>query len=245
MTDQGDCQPFPQTGPLAANTNCERKTLWKILQGQDGIVYCYIVDTIEYRGQVFCQTGTGPNFQGDLITLCTCKHYMRSGREIADWRGQWVAGFSGKHKVEGDPLHYLVYLMKVADAYASHQDLWAQLSSEARHGKAAHLNRLGDVYQPRAKVGDPFDYRSYQEPGPNHSHCNGDWHKDIDDVGYGGRRPPLLVGDPQFSFLWNKPMIALPLPPDRQGCKKHKFGELLRQLDRAQDESGTPQSRNR
>lgn len=31
---------------------------------------------------VFEQWGSAPNFQGDVMTLCTCKHQMRSGMDV-------------------------------------------------------------------------------------------------------------------------------------------------------------------
>jgi hypothetical protein len=45
----------------------------------------------------------------------------------------------------------------------------------------------------------------------DHSHAPNDaWHGDIDHTGYGGRRAALLVGDPEFSFVWEKPALFFP-----------------------------------
>ncbi|MEK7693426.1 MAG: hypothetical protein AAB349_04475, partial [Chloroflexota bacterium] len=193
------CQPFPEAGILAENMNRDLPTLRQMLRTEDGSLYAYIVDTIQYDGNIFCQTGSGPNFQGDVITLCSCKHQMRSGLSVGEWPGVWIAGFTGVGKVGGEPLNYLVYLMKVANAYASHRDLWGKLPVVARRVKAAHLHPLGDLYQPNAKGGGRFDPRSYEPPRSDHSHCHDNgWHTDIDYTGYGGRRPPLLVGDRRF-----------------------------------------------
>ena len=221
-------QPFPTTGILAENMNLSLTALQGVLQGQFGSVYGYIVDTIEYAGGVFVQHGSGPNFQGGVITLCTCKHQMRGGLGVSSWPGKWVAGFTGVREVPSSGLNYLVYLMRVAHAYPSHRDLWKNLSSAVREAKAADLDRLGDLYRPGTPDGDPFDPGSYTPPRSDHSHCNNGWRDDIDSVYY-GRRPPLLVGDARFSFLWNRPVAGYQ-PPMHPRTKKHDLATLLRRL---------------
>jgi len=222
-------QPFPTTGVLAANMNVGLAALRSVLKAQSGCVYGYIVDTIDYIDGGFVQTGSGPNFQGDLVTLCTCKHQMRSGLAIADWPGTWVAGFTGVREVPINGLNYLVFLMRVAKAYPSHRDLWDSLPDATRLAKAADLHRLGDLYRPREPHGDPFEPASYQPPRPDHSHCRDKhWRGDIDSEHY-GRRPPLLVGDPRFSFLWSRPVVAYQ-PPMHPRTKKHDLRALLDRL---------------
>jgi hypothetical protein len=223
-------QPFPKTGRLADNMNLDLKTLRTILQRETGLVYGYVVASIDYKRGTFVQTGCGPNFQGDLITLSTCKHLMRSRLELADWPGVWIAGFTGVNQVPGERLNYLFYVMRVADAYPSHRDLWYKLPDTVRQAKAARLNPLGDLYQPHKSGGDPFDPGTYEPPCSDHSHFpkNG-WHKDIHYEGYGGRPPLLLVGDRQFSFLWDRPVIAYP-PPMHPRTKNHNLSNLLKRL---------------
>jgi hypothetical protein len=220
-------QPFPKSGMLADNTNLDTGALRQKLRGQGSVVHCYVVRTIEYPQGEFIQTGSGPNFQGDLITLCTCKHQMWSRRSVRDWRGAWVAGFTSVGKVPGDHVNHLVYLMKVGQAFASHRDLWAALSPTERDAKVADKNPLGDVFQPRAPVGDSFDPRSYVPPGPDHSHCPGNlWQEDIDDH----RRPPLLVGDRDFSFLWSRPLVAWPKSRIARDYERHGISDFLDRL---------------
>jgi len=224
-------QPFPRTGVVAENMNRDLKSLRAMLQEQHGHVYGYVVDTIQYAGEAFVQTGSGPNFQGGIITLCTCKHLMRSALELDAWPGVWIAGFTGVNRVPGERFNYLFYLMKVSDAYLSHRDLWNKVPDTVRRAKVAQLHRLGDLYEPRKPGGDPFDPGSYETPRSDHSHYheNG-WHKDVYYEGYGGRPPALLVGDRQLSFLWDRPMIPFPPPMHPRTKKYGDLSDLLTRL---------------
>jgi hypothetical protein len=223
-------QAFPDRGALARNLNLSLKLLQTIIGSQDGAAYGYIVDTVRCDSGVFVQTGSGPNFQGDLVMLWTCKHQMRSGVSLPDWKGAWVAGFTGVDVIPGHRVNYLVYLMKVRQAYASHRDLWQSLPEATRTAKAADLERLGDLYRPCADA-DPFDPASYTPPRPDHAHCHEyGWHTDVDYLSptY-HRRAPLLVGEPQYSFLWSKPLVAHPIGVHPR-TKKHTLRSLLAEL---------------
>ena len=58
-------------------------------------VYGYVITTVELRDGLFDQTGSGPNFDGGLITLCTCKHDLRARMHTEEWlKNQWIAGFT-------------------------------------------------------------------------------------------------------------------------------------------------------
>jgi hypothetical protein len=203
-------QKFPSEGPLRANLNRSLAELRTAVGGADATVYCYVVDTVRYLGGGFRQTGSGPNWQGDRLTLCTCKHHMRSWLTEAQWRNCWVAGFSGVNRV--DRGNYLVYLMKVDEAYGSHADLWRSrsVSRVTKEAKVASRNILGDLYEPMDGGGDPHSPAAYRPPMVGHVHEHGAyWRKDVDEVYTGGRRPSLLVGDPERSFLWSEPAIRL------------------------------------
>ena len=224
-----DFQPFPRTGRLKKALDLNLPTLRKRLTRETGDVHPYVVATIHYENGRFSQTGSGPNFQGGLITLCTCKHRMRSWHTSDEWPGRWIAGFTGVGAV--DRCNYLVYLMKVGEAFASHLDLWssAKLPWKTKRAKAAHLRRLGDMFQPRSPASNPYDYRSYVAPRSDHSHFhNGQWYKDID---YASTRPAaLLVGHPEFSFLWDRPLLRLPDQLSRNPSNR-SIHELLEQLE--------------
>lgn len=211
-------QPYPQTGKLKDNSNLSLTHLRDLLSKPDGaVVYSYVVRTIKRQSSDFVQSGSGPNFQGDLITLCTCKPLMRTSLDVDSWCGVWIAGFSGVN--ETDRGNGLVYLIRVGRAFDSHCDLWQWLPSKTRQAKAAHLHKLGDVSEPKAERIHSdglsrFEPGNYKPPRDGHSHAtiesNSDtprWHKDVNYQGYRERRAALLVGDPETSFLWSRPIV--------------------------------------
>src|SRR6185312_15613746 len=85
-------QVFPASGPLSDNMNLTTSSLTQRIGMIGGEVYCYILTSVKYFDSRFVQTGSGPNFQGGLLTLCTCKGLMRTGRDLDAWRGIWIAG---------------------------------------------------------------------------------------------------------------------------------------------------------
>lgn len=227
-------QLFPTNGLLAENRNLTLRELAEALGITEGKAYSYVVKSVcmDDSGQHFEQYGSAPNFQGGCLTLCTCKHQMRTSLDCPDWRGTWVAGFTSRRI--HDDRHWLFYLTKVKRAFESHAELWASLSARAREKKSAKENFLGDVFAPRGRVaGDErFDPRHYYMPS-RHSHrrnsCDNGWHNDIDywcSDRYG--RPSLLVGDPQLTFLWDEPLIAF----DKKHCRNFKTWDNLARLRR-------------
>lgn len=233
-------QPFPEEGRLAETLNVSVDALRSLVgdaKFQEADVYCYIVATVRSDGRTFSQTGNGPNFQGDLLTLCTCKHFMRTFLDVRDWKGKWVAGFTSSQAGRGR--NALVYIMAVGNAFESHLELWLSdaLTPAAKEAKAADLDAFGDLYRPMASLTDPFEPSRYRAPVEHHGHAaNNIWHQDIDYVGCGGRRAALLVGDSGLSFLWNKPMILYPRarPNLHRGQKKWTLGRLVGELEDAE-----------
>ena len=227
-------QSFPQMMELGQNMNMPRSRLDDCATGYAS-VYCYVIKTIRKYDGEFVQTGCGPNFQGGLITLCTCKHRMRTSMDVEEWRGTWIAGFTGSSA--GERMNFLFYLMRVEHAFASHHDLWftPAVSSETKQAKAAHLDRFGDIFRPRDGTVDPRDPGSYFPPRADHCHAKA-WKQDVSyDKGYGGRPAALLVGDSTRSFLWSRPLLYCSDKLGR-GCKKRSLGRLLAQL-----KTGEPQ----
>ncbi len=220
-------QPFPQAMEPGRNLNLPLSRLSDCAAGQ-ALVYSYVIASMRKRDEEFVQTGCGPNFQGGLITLCTCKHRMRTFLDLDRWNGIWLAGFTSLPT--GDGANFLIYLMRVAQAFASQRDLWfsTAIPAGAKRAKAAHLDRFGDIYRPRARRIDPWDKDGYVPPSRNHCHAES-WEKDITYEGVGDRRPALLVGDPQNSFLWNRPMICY-LGRLHRGQRKCTLDDLLAQL---------------
>ena len=221
-------QPFPTTGVLAQNVNRRLSDLRSQLGSEDTAVYCYVIGTIKNRGGQFYQIGSGPNFQGGLITLCTCKHFMRAFMGYKEWPGKWVAGFCGIAAANGQ--NALVYLMQVGNAFKSHYDLWQFLPITTREAKAASRSHFGDVFEPGGPVVDCFDHRNYEPPVENHGHhADNAWHKDIN---YCHRhRASLLVGDPVYSFLWDRPTIIYKDGRIHRGQKKITLTRLFDKLE--------------
>ena len=226
-----DVQPYPRRGPLAKHVDLPLDGLLRALAGEHAMLYAYVVATVCNEGGRFVQRGTAPNFQGGRITLCTCKHQMRTYADLDAWVGRWVAGFAGVQA--GGGRNALVYLMRVGQAFASHADLWrARTIPEAtKQAKAADAHRLGDLYRPRDTLRDPSDPRQYVPPRPDHEHAaGGGWHADISYPGRIRRPAALLVGDPARSYLWERPLIFAPAPLGR-GEHQRELGDLLGQLE--------------
>ena len=204
-------QAMPRRGRLADNINLELEDLLgRVASFRQDIVYPYVVATAKCRKSRLYQTGSGPNFQGDLITLCSCKHQMRAYPDIKSLERVWIAGFTGS---SGLVSNKLFYLMMVSQTFESHHELWFSdsISEDTKVAKAANLNKFGDIYQPKSVSDDPYCHLSYFAPCEDHVHCNPcDWHKDINYPDRYGRTPALLVGCPEYSFLWDTPAIESP-----------------------------------
>jgi len=227
-------QRFPDSSPLISNLNMDPIDLIRRIRMIGGRVYCYVLTSVKYVDGRFVQTGSGPNFQGGLITLCTCKRLMRTGKVLGAWSGTWIAGITGVQTGHAGNGH-LFYLMRVERAFESHLDLWSWLSAhlpKTAEAKAADKHRLGDIYRPKTPRSDPFAPATYVTPCPDHDHAETEWYKDIYYEGYGHRTPALLVGDPRNSFLWSEPRMPVPIRLGR-GYKIIDLDELLPHLDEA------------
>jgi hypothetical protein len=228
----GDCrdgQPFPKRGRLAQNRSLSG--LKKRIHENEDLVYCYVISTIKRDVHQFRQEGCAPNFQGGRISLCTCKHYMRTFMDTNSWRGKWIAGFSGK--AVGGGCNALVCLMKVGHAFESHYDLWksAAIPFRTKEMKQATHDRFGDLFEPKAKVlrdNERFDPQNYHPPTRCHCHKE-TWNNDIRYEGCKGRNPSLLVGNVKYSFLWDRPVLMTKLKIPR-GQKKLTMQEFLSHL---------------
>lgn len=179
--------------------------------GRDAVIYSYVMTSVTKENGLLKHDGCGPNIEGGLITLCTCKHHMRSaGHWLEDSKkasNKWVAGFTD-NKAGGN---VLFYLMQISEAYESHADLWRAFLQQGRKKildvKNATNNPFGDVYQPKdtekciSEI--RYEQESYEDPIDGHAHEN-DWRKDVNYEGYGKQQAALLVGEPVNSFVWTK-----------------------------------------
>jgi hypothetical protein len=83
-----------------------------------------------------------------------------------------------------------------------------EIPKETKQAKLAQISKFGDIYQPKNQMSNEFAVQSYIHPVESHVHCNNNnWHNDINYEGCKGRKAALLIGDPEYSFLWNQPMI--------------------------------------
>lgn len=171
---------------------------------EQGLVYVYVLTTITKDNNYFVQCGSAPNFQGGWVTLCTCKHYMRSWRSRVSWKDIWIAGFTGIN-ITASRLNYLFYLMKVGYSFQSHVQMWNYLDVSVRKVKNARYNPCGDVYEPKSCLENEFNPSEYYPPLQDHVHAKGNvWHKDINYFNSrSNRRPSLLVGNQESSYLWS------------------------------------------
>jgi hypothetical protein len=128
-------QPFPKAGVFAKNLTYPQ--LVKRMDKISWAAYSYVVASVEMdgTGEQFEQYGSAPNFQGGRLTLCTCKHQMRSSLDRREWKGKWIAGFTSRCR----PFerHWLFYLTRVTEAHESQADLWGSLLTNVRKAKSA------------------------------------------------------------------------------------------------------------
>lgn len=226
-------QPFPEDGLFVRNLNLSCSQLLRRLGKGRGGAYSYIVKSVDLNRSSlsFEQHGSAPNFQGGVLTLCTCKHQMRASMDCSEWAGRWIVGLTSRCRYEGR--HWLFYLTRVATAYESQAELWKSLPVTVKQAKSTQEHFLGDVFVPRGKVtGEKrFDPHRYLAP-PRHSHrrhkCDNGWHNDIKykHSNRHGRQPALLVGDPRMTFLWDEPIIYL----EGGHCRDYKKWESLAEL---------------
>jgi hypothetical protein len=255
-----DCQPYPRAGVLFQNLDLGLEDLIGKLSRERGRFYAYIVDSLDERNGEYCQRGTGPNFQGDVLTLCTCKHRLRSSPNVQ--RDTWIAGLSGSpltqkffvHLQPATEANALFFLAKVLDYAVSQADLWKMLGKrfprEVRQNKAANLHVFGDVFQPiegsgSNRVIDPFSPSSYVSPVRNHPHYavspdtgKPRWYKDINYT-VSRRRQKFLVADPSMTFIWTRPTICrkgnIGRPGGGQGVWPGGVQQFLTELVRSSD----------
>lgn len=235
-------QPFPSNGHLGKNLGLPLPLLTAQIGQLEDKAYSYVVRTVawDHETATFQQHGSAPNFQGGVLTLCTCKHQMRSRLSPDEWEDDvWLSGFTSRTIHKGR--HWLFFLAKVKAAHESHRDLWDNLDAGCRMGKVAHAHYLGDLFKPTTPkpTGNArFLPRCYLRPTvhvhrqyPDHD----GWKKDINYRNAAtSMRPPLLVANPRLTFLWEEPMIYFAPPKHcRDYLKWSSVKDLTAQLRQA------------
>jgi hypothetical protein len=233
-------QPFPSGGQLGKNLSLPLPVLADRIGKLKDRAYSYVVRTVklDHETTTFQQHGSAPNFQGDVLTLCTCKHQMRASRPAQDWTGVWLAGVTSRtiHQEK----HWLFYLGKIESTCESHCDLWNGMRADSRNAKAAHIHFLGDVFKPKYPIPAadarflPTRYVSphlHAHRWPDEDGWQNGWHNDIryylaDKYGY----PPLLLADPRRTFIWSEPIVYFAEDHCRNYLKWDSLQELLEML---------------
>jgi hypothetical protein len=148
--------------------------------------------------------------------------YHRTWPSLAK-KGVWVAGFCGNHCKGGNQLFYLMQVKEVIPSFA---ELWnsKRLPVAALRAKSSRLSLFGDVYEPKpAAALAPFAPENYRGPRKYHKHWPEQWRQDICFRVKAHARPGLLIGHPDWSFLWSSPRYGY------RGAKhpRFKFHESL------------------
>jgi hypothetical protein len=203
---------------------------------KNDIVLAYVVRTCKPKHDgsgasvVLEHTGSGPNMAGGRITLCTCKHTMRTSPVFWDDELRsniWIAGFSSS---SFDGKNWLYYLMKVGQKFDSQREIYEYLkaSPDVLAKKLATKNERGDIFEPTNFCRNPLDPDDYKNPHANHSHIAGDkWKRDIN-CQYHGRHPKMLLGDEFNSYCYPNGIIFLnTAKPMTQGNRLMSEGEFL------------------
>lgn len=230
-------QSFPRNGLLADNLGLPLQVLRSQVSNTKERSCSYIVSSVKlhHKTITFEQHGSAPNFQGDRLTLCTCKHQMRASQSAEKWQSTWVAGFTSRTIHNGK--HWLFYLAKIDTAYESHAELWKSMRASSRNAKAAHTHFLGDLFKPKTPLPtgkSRFTPSRYVKP-TIHAHrqhqSDKGWQNDINYKHASRyRHPPLLVSDPQHTYLWDEPTIYYAQNHCRNYLKWSSLQELIAQL---------------
>jgi hypothetical protein len=215
-------QEWPKRGILKDNMNLCSDVLEQKIENEFGSGTHYTVKSIipSQSRDSFIQTGCGPNFEGGIISQCTCRHDIRAKYYSSDeWESKWLAGFTpySQKRCGGS---YLFYLMRIKKTFQSFQELhehYQNTNHKLIEVKSTENNPLGDLYIPINKDSSAcHDPDNYTNSRSDHSHY-GETGK-LHDINYPkylqkhkktrtDKQATLLIGDPEFSFLWNKPII--------------------------------------
>jgi len=144
----------------------------------------YTLTTVDVIDGKIHQRGSAPNFKGDVMTLSTCKHDMRSTLYKNYWnegeKNLWIAGFakSTLRKKEGFSDSILLFLGKVKQIYKTFCEAWNEFDENIRSEKDASQYPLGDLYKPENVNNYSKNHNDY-EICNSHSHKDNGFEKDV------------------------------------------------------------------
>jgi hypothetical protein len=180
----------------------------------------------------FQQTRSGPNWQGRIATLTTCKHQLRTRNRA--WHGTWIAAFTPR---VGCDDNYLLFLARVSHAFATYAALIDVMPRDIVAAKRSDWNALGDLHIPRAADLKAYSPREYAPPCEAHVRWELDkktggpkWHKDINYATRAGRRPVLLSFDPAQTYLFDRPTYRATRALGRSGFTTHDIHQVIERV---------------
>ena len=216
IPDGTPIQPFPTDGQLYDNLDLPKSELESRIDQLPGKIRSYKMTSVTLdEAGLLQQEGSGPNYQGGCLTLCTCQGMFRAEKKnpdewLEDW---WIAGVTTRNLCGRI---WLFYLAKIEKVYASQSELWRAHTGKLRQAKSTRRNPLGDAYQPdpASACQDVFDAAHYHPPMVGHNHhvtaSHDCWKNDIEFFPAPFKRHPvLLVAKPKLTFLWQTPLLFL------------------------------------
>lgn len=225
-------QKFPQSGIIFNNMDKEEIN---IKSEDDNIIYCFPQHRITLEKDGFHQLRSGPNWQGNILTLTTCKQRLRTYKDAEDWIGLWLAGFTPKNSGG----NYLLWLAKIQHSFESNYELGLWLSEEDYKLKCANNDPCGDIYQPIKQLSgeERFDVKNFVHPiGHTRTERYNDgsykWWKDIEYIGASYRRQAVFAFNPSLTFLWSEPKFIPNFSLYRGGKKFNSIIEFINSLEK-------------
>ncbi len=202
---------YQQIGGRSFNQNMTLFKLKKELKDNDEPIYYYIIKSVVFSNGEYHQSGCGPNFEGGVITLCTCKHRMRTFPEIN--KGTWVAGITTRNSKESNINNSLFYIAQIKKVYDDYDSLISELPKNVVEYKSSLENPLGDIFFPKSNCNNLHLVDCYISPIKDHVHIiNGNsWQEDVGLYKSNKIDPivhKLIVFDKSKSFIWKKPIIT-------------------------------------
>lgn len=208
----------------------------KLKNSLNDLIYLYVLTTTSYQKNKLTQKGSAPNLEGGIITLCTCKHRMRTYPDVT--KGVWIAGITNKYtgpnsKNEQRAGNLLFYLFKIDKYFESQYDLYNYLKnkeSEAFKKKSAEQNTFGDLYTPLRNISEKHNPENYIPVNEDHVHFRDEiWKYDIEK--YNNKNHKLLLGHRgrENNFVWDEPKIRLSYNVSiTQGVRKLYLKDFLK-----------------
>lgn len=190
---------------------------------------CYFFPMLDYvySNGVFLAVRSGPNWEGGVFTLTTCKHLLRTAKTPEEWEGHWLVAFTPR--INGE--NYLLFRARVDKAFPHQFFLGDYLRRRHPHAyktKLSTRNPRGDIHEPKRRLTsmqEAENIRNYVEP-VDHSrfkerYTSGafkgkrKWNKDIKFRGHSGRPPAAFILGSES--IWCSPQYKVTRPLGRSG----------------------------